>query len=112
MADYRDLLRRAIEVLPENNGNARRQVYDKARAALRKQLDAIQPELPSREKTHHRLQLEECIREVEQEATERILSGLSQLDHEDFAPRDDVLTQAEAETYTAPPREAGRGGMK
>lgn len=84
MADYRDLLRRAIEALPENNGNARRQVYDKARAALRKQLDAIQPELPSREKTHHRLQLEECIREVEQEATERMLSGLSQLEQDNF----------------------------
>ena len=84
MADYRDLLRRAIEALPENNGNARRQVYDKARAALRKQLDAIQPDLPSREKTHHRLQLEECIREVEQEATERMLSGLSHLDDSDY----------------------------
>ncbi|MBU1176396.1 MAG: hypothetical protein KKH72_13410 [Alphaproteobacteria bacterium] len=84
MADYRDLLRRAIDALPENNGNARRQVYDKARAALRKQLDAIQPELPSREKTHHRLQLEECIREVEQEATERMLSGLSRLDPDAF----------------------------
>ncbi len=99
MADYRDLLRRAIEALPENNGNARRQVYDKARAALRKQLDAIQPELPSREKTHHRLQLEECIREVEQEATERILSGLSQLelDPEDFASPEVSLAEPEPE---------------
>lgn len=77
MADYRDLLRRAIEALPENNGNARRQVYDKARKALRGQLDAITPSLASREKTFHRLQLEECIREVEQEATERVLAGLS-----------------------------------
>lgn len=105
MADYRDLLRRAIEALPENNGNARRQVYDKARAALRKQLDAIQPELPSREKTHHRLQLEECIREVEQEATERILSGLSQLDNEDYAPHRVVLPGSDAESQAAPPRQ-------
>ncbi len=93
MADYRDLLRRAIDALPENNGNSRRQVYDKARTALRKQLDAIQPELPSREKTHHRLQLEECIREVEEEATERMLSGLSHLEDMAFvAPAHESAT--------------------
>ena len=34
MADYKELLRRAVEALPENNGAARRAVYEKARAAL------------------------------------------------------------------------------
>lgn len=75
MADYRDLLRRAVEALPENNGAARRQVYDKARKALYSQLRAIAPPLPSREITQHRLQLEDCIREVEQRATEQLLSN-------------------------------------
>lgn len=76
MADYRELLRRAVEILPENNGAARRLVYEKARAALVAQLRAIDPPLAPREITQHRLQLEDCIREVEQQATEILLGSL------------------------------------
>ncbi len=75
MADYRELLRGAVDALPENNGAARRQVYEKARNALVAQLRAIQPPLAAREITQHRLQLEDCIREVEQIATEELLAG-------------------------------------
>lgn len=74
MADYKELLRRAISALPENNGAARRAVYEKARSALVGQLRAIQPPLPAREITQHRLQLEDCIRQVEQEASEAVIS--------------------------------------
>jgi hypothetical protein len=74
MADYKELLRRAISALPENNGAARRAVYEKARAALVGQLRAIQPPLPARDITQHRLQLEDCIRQVEQEASEAIIN--------------------------------------
>lgn len=74
MADYRELLRRAVAALPENNGAARRAVYEKARSALVGQLRAIDPPLPAREITQHRLQLEDCIREVEQEASEAVIS--------------------------------------
>lgn len=74
MADYRELLRRAISALPENNGAARRAVYEKARTALVGQLRAIQPPLPARDITQHRLQLEDCIRQVEQEASEAVIS--------------------------------------
>ncbi len=73
MADYKELLRRAIAALPENNGSARRAVYEKARSALVGQLRAIQPPLPAREITQHRLQLEDCIRQVEQEASEAVI---------------------------------------
>ena len=76
LADYRDMLRRAIDELPEINGNSRRRVYDKARDALRKQLDTIVPELTSREKTSHRLRLEESIRDVEHDFTEHMLSRI------------------------------------
>src|SRR6185503_17905340 len=78
MADYKELLRRAVEALPENNGAARRAVYEKARAALVGQLRAINPPLPARDITTHRLQLEDCIRMVEQEASEASLSGIGQ----------------------------------
>jgi hypothetical protein len=74
MADYKELLRRAIAALPENNGAARRAVYEKARAALVGQLRAITPPLPARDITQHRLQLEDCIRQVEQEASEAVIT--------------------------------------
>jgi hypothetical protein len=76
MADYKELLRRAVEALPENNGGARRAVYEKARAALVGQLRAINPPLPARDITTHRLQLEDCIRQVEQEASEANIAGI------------------------------------
>lgn len=74
MADYKELLRRAISALPENNGAARRAVYEKARSALVGQLRAISPPLPARDITQHRLQLEDCIRRVEQEASEAVIT--------------------------------------
>ncbi|HEY9010181.1 MAG TPA: hypothetical protein VIN06_04140 [Devosia sp.] len=77
MADYKELLRRAVEALPENNGAARRAVYEKARAALVGQLRAINPPLAARDITTHRLQLEDCIRQVEQEASEAVIAGLN-----------------------------------
>lgn len=77
MADYKELLRKAIAALPENNGAARRAVYEKARSALVGQLRAINPPLPARDITQHRLQLEDCIRQVEQEASEAVIAGLS-----------------------------------
>src|SRR3990170_542446 len=70
MADYKELLRRAISALPENNGASRRAVYEKARSALVGQLRAITPPLAARDITTHRLQLEDGIRQVEQEASE------------------------------------------
>ncbi|MET0435898.1 MAG: hypothetical protein ABW043_00230 [Devosia sp.] len=98
MADYKELLRRAISALPENNGAARRAVYEKARAALVGQLRAIQPPLPAREITQHRLQLEDCIRQVEQEASEAVISlGRDAL----FASRPPAAAPAPA---AAPPR--------
>src|SRR3954454_12628559 len=78
MADYKELLRRAVEALPENNGAARRAVYEKARAALVGQLRGLNPPLAARDITQHRLQLEDCIRQVEQEASEAVIAGLKQ----------------------------------
>jgi hypothetical protein len=75
MADYKELLRKAIEALPESNGAARRGVYEKARGALVNQLRAIKPPLAPRDINQHRLNLEDCIRLVEQEATEALLLG-------------------------------------
>ena len=97
MADYKELLRRAVDALPENNGAARRAVYEKARAALVGQLRAIQPPLAARDITAHRLQLEDCIRQVEQEASEAVIAGLKQ--NEELPPP--------AQRALPPPRTAG-----
>ncbi len=78
MADYKELIRRAIQALPENNGASRRAVYEKARAALVGQLRGISPPLAARDITQHRLQLEDCIRQVEQEASEAVIASLKQ----------------------------------
>lgn len=76
MADYKELIRKAIQALPENNGAARRAVYEKARAALVGQLRGLNPPLAARDITQHRLQLEDCIRQVEQETSEAVIAGL------------------------------------
>jgi hypothetical protein len=108
MADYKELLRRAVEALPENNGAARRAVYEKARAALVGQLRAINPPLPARDITTHRLQLEDCIRQVEQEASEANIAGLGA---EPPAPNLPPVFAAEAKAKPAPkpaPAEAAK----
>jgi hypothetical protein len=86
MADYKELLRKAIAALPENNGASRRAVYEKARSALVGQLRAIQPPLAARDITTHRLQLEDGIRQVEQEASEAVIAQLNQPADADEAP--------------------------
>lgn len=85
MADYRELLRRAVEALPDNTGANRRAVYEKARSALVAQLRAIEPPLPAREITTHRLNLEDCIREVEHEATEKLLGRFRDIEAQPVA---------------------------
>lgn len=110
MADYKELLRKAIEALPENNGAARRAVYEKARAALVGQLRAINPPLAARDITTHRLQLEDCIRQVEQEASEAVIAGLGMQDPPPPPPPvffENKAPQAPAKAAPAPARSAG-----
>ncbi|KFC62401.1 hypothetical protein FF80_03495 [Devosia sp. LC5] len=108
MADYKELLRRAISALPENNGAARRAVYEKARSALVGQLRAITPPLPARDITQHRLQLEDCIRQVEQEASEAVISlGRDTAFANKPTPRSEpVIAPAPAPIEAAPPQAA------
>jgi hypothetical protein len=114
MADYKELLRRAISALPENNGAARRAVYEKARSALVGQLRAITPPLPARDITQHRLQLEDCIRQVEQEASEavimlgreNVLSPRPTAAPADPMPASDMTPAAAPATNAAPSEQA------
>src|SRR5690606_17387118 len=128
MADYRELLRKAIDALPDNTGANRRAVYEKARSALVAQLRAIEPPLPAREITTHRLNLEDCIREVEHEATEKLLGRFRAVENEPESepeivpaveaepepeeafpeavePEADIEDEAEPDVFEAPPAE-------
>ncbi|MDQ0313982.1 hypothetical protein [Amorphus orientalis] len=67
MADFHTVLKRAVAALPDQSGPNRRAVYDKARKALLKQLQGLDPPLPAQEVTQQRLSLEDAIRKVEAE---------------------------------------------
>src|SRR6187551_1211089 len=111
MADYKELLRRAVSALPENNGAARRAVYEKARAALVGQLRAITPPLPARDITQHRLQLEDCIRQVEQEQSEAVIAGLKLNEELAGPPQQPALPPPpRAANSAVPPRAANSAG--
>lgn len=80
MADYRSILNRAISGLPQNTEEARRTIYDKARNALMRQLSSLEPALSPAEISKQRLQLEEAIRD-----TENQFHTIETLDEDDIA---------------------------
>lgn len=65
MADYYPLVARAVAGLEKNTGEARRALYERARAALVAQLRASEPPLAEADITRERLGLEEAIRRIE-----------------------------------------------
>jgi hypothetical protein len=71
MADYHPLIARAVEGLGSSTGEARRGLYERARAALVAQLRGIDPPLSEADITRERLALEDAIRKVEAEAVRR-----------------------------------------
>src|SRR3954469_25207035 len=71
MADYYPLIARAVAGLENNTGEARRVLYERARAALVAQLRGVSPALDESDVTRERLALEEAIRKVEAEAARK-----------------------------------------
>ena len=71
MTDYQPLIARAVEGLSKGTGEARRALYERARAALVTQLRAVDPPLSESEITTERLALEEAIRKVEGDAARK-----------------------------------------
>jgi hypothetical protein len=65
MSDYVGLLNRAILNLEQNTPEARFELYDRARHALLRQLEAAEPPLPDSRVVREQQQLEEAIRQVE-----------------------------------------------
>src|SRR5438067_1176262 len=71
MADYYPLIARAVAGLENNTGDARRVLYERARAALVAQLRGVSPALDESDVTRERLALEEAIRKVESDAARK-----------------------------------------
>src|SRR5271170_3945425 len=71
MADYHPLIARAVDGLGTSTGEARRALYERARAALVAQLRAIEPPLSEADITRERLALEDAIRKVEAETVRK-----------------------------------------
>lgn len=71
MADYHPLIARAVEGLGTSSGEARRSLYERARAALVAQLRGIDPPLSEADITRERLALEDAIRKVEAETVRK-----------------------------------------
>src|ERR1700730_5141303 len=64
-SDYFSLLNRAIVKLNSNTPEARSEIYDRARRALRNQLGSMQPRLPDAAIAKELQQLEGAIRQIE-----------------------------------------------
>src|SRR5262249_23273849 len=79
MADYYPLISRAVAALEKNNGENRRALYERARAALLAQLRGVTPALEESDITRERLALEESIRKVEAEATRQFVEASRQM---------------------------------
>lgn len=92
MPDYASILRRSISALPDPTPEMRDAVYQRARAALARQLTAVEPPLSTREIESQHRELEQAVSRVEA----------------DYAPeeaeRAEVLPPAEEEVYYAAPQ--------
>jgi hypothetical protein len=74
MTDYHPLIAKAVDGLAKNTGEARRALYERARAALVAQLRGVEPALAESDITKERLALEEAIRRVESEAARKTIA--------------------------------------
>jgi hypothetical protein len=77
MADYYPLIARAVADLDKNTGDARRALYDRARAALVAQLRRVKPAREVSDILREQLALEQAIRKVEDEAVGRARTSRS-----------------------------------
>ena len=80
MADFVAVIRRAVDGLSDNNAEMRQKVYEKARGAVRRQLESMNPR-PSDDLVKRQLdKLEAAIDSVE-------------TDHAEALPADDVAPE-------------------
>ena len=67
MPDYASILRRSVSALPDPSPEMREAVYQRARAALARQLTAVDPPLSTREIETQHQELEDAVVRLEAE---------------------------------------------
>src|SRR6516165_3344352 len=127
MADYYPLIARAVAGLDKNTGDARRALYERARAALVAQLRGVSPALDESHVTRERLALEEAIRKVEGESARQATrsgEGATRVKAPEFPRWNKTQPPAEPEPAVEPesprpgrrahaaPRQDGRGAAQ
>ena len=111
MADFVAVIRKAVDNLPENTPENRSKVYDKARAAIRRQLEAINPP-PSDEVIARQLdKLGSAIDEVETEHAEALPADVDETEAlmaelESMVEKSPVITEAAPEPEPEAPKPA------
>src|SRR5262245_41604363 len=108
MADYYPLISRAVAALEKNNGENRRALYERARAALLAQLRGVTPALEESDITRERLALEESIRKVEAEAARQFVEASRQMSAAKIRQSRQWDEPAEVRPPEAPPAEPRR----
>ena len=108
MADYYPLISRAVAGLEKNSGEARRALYERARAALLAQLRGVTPALNESDITRERLALEESIRKVEAESARQFVEPSRQPPVPKIRPAEPRVPEPrqweEVEPQSPPPR--------
>ena len=105
MADYYPLIAKAV--VGQSSGEARRVLYDRARAALVAQLRGVDPPLAEADITRERLALDEAIRKCESEAARR-----SRADQSAPPSRPDVPPPPPQGRAAPPPMGSEGGGVR
>jgi hypothetical protein len=91
MADYYPLITKAVAGLdPDAPGESRQVLYERARAALLAQLRSINPPFTKAEIASERLALEEAVRRVEGEASQRARDARVPILNDLLAAADDI----------------------
>jgi hypothetical protein len=106
MTDYLPLIARAVEGLEPNTGEARRALYERARAALVAQLRSADPALPEAEITKERLALEDAIRKVEADAARKLRAEQREMRPAFSPPRDRTVSPPPTRPFS--PQQAGK----
>jgi hypothetical protein len=91
------LIAKAVEGLEKSTGEARWDLYDRARKALLEQLRGVEPALSEPDINREQWALEQAIREVEAEAARRAASARAEA-------AKSPLTPTEGEGGIAPPK--------
>jgi hypothetical protein len=101
MPDYASILKRSVSALPDPSSEMREAVYQRARAALARQLTAVDPPLSTREIETQHQELEDAVARLEAEYAPAEEED-ADMDFGDLSQKDDFLYSAPQPVAAAP----------